>query len=132
VKITRRRFLVVAVVTVAVIGGAWVFFVPPYGMTRSAYRSIRFGMPLKEVERLIGQPARDSQPLYEVTERQRDGVEDRSIWDKEWRGGDGTVLSVAIDQDGLVCEKSLYLPPFLDRLGKRLREITGTQMPEVR
>lgn len=111
IKLTRRRLLGAAVLAVAVFAGAWFAFAvnrePPFGVTRSAYRSIRLGMPIEDVERIIGRPADRQQiwPLYdEHSERETDqglqpDVDGLAWWD------DNVTICVSINRDGVVCEK---------------------------
>src|SRR5262245_51345165 len=106
--LTRKRLLIASamVLTLALIVGWFIrthLDQPPSGVTHSAHQAIQRGMTLEDVERLVGQPAQrtwdynDPAPDFPVTHTGRGAA---------WRSDDGqslSILSVDLDQDGLVC-----------------------------
>lgn len=102
-RLTRRRLLLASVVAVVVCGG-W-FTVPqrPASVTRIAFEKIRRGMPLEDVEHIVGFPG---------VKIPASGEPPLSIY--SW-SEDGFMIVVLLDDDQLV-ERKVYGDPPPSRL----------------
>lgn len=134
-KFTRRRILIGSTIAVAVIGGAWFAIAerePPFGVTWSAFRAIRFGMTKEEVNRIVGHTG--ALPWWRIP---RGGaVESQSDMNRpsgfaglpgdvmEWDDGEN-LLQVDFNKEGLVCEKTLCYQRLEDRLLRQVRSFWG-------
>lgn len=130
-KLTRKRFLVAFVVTVAVVGGAWFAVAehgphePPFGVTRAAYRALQFGMTTDEANSIVGQPALLFQFLIVANEASEvDENLGPAVTFAAWDEG-GVAIVIGRNQDGLVCEKRFCSRPLLDRLLRQVRASWG-------
>lgn len=130
-KLTRNRLLFASVAAVVVIGGAWFARSrQPSFVTFSAYYQIQLGMPIEDVEQVIGRPA-DAIPNFPCLSQfslihcERKGVIRLRKW-LFWSENDNTAILVWVDEDGLVEALAFYSRPTMrDRLMREFRSYRG-------
>lgn len=131
IRLTRKRLLLTSVAVIACVV-AWLALAPgsgpPFGVTRSAYRAIRLGMSIEDVEHIIGRAA-DAHPnfllYYSTNPDEQESDENRQKSLPEWWSENDSMIEVSLDQDKLVCRKCFYFRPIWDRLLMPLQSFWG-------